>query len=390
MPKLIFVDQLSITHAPIASSYGKKLIPGQNPDYVSTDYCHKTKSGVMNRIYRSTIAPFEFFIKRNSNDYVLQEKDAAAILQLMKADGRGTQNNKHKVLILEGGGAFGILPAYFASLVETHSLPWIEDVNCLSGASIGAVLALCYATGLSPSFVFECFQKRMPECFDKRFMAKINPLATPIYDVAGRDKVLADLLKESKLSSIKKNFPLLDIFIPSKNETDQKYKVFDNITGADDEELCRKVAGYSADAPHYYAGGDWNGKLMLDGGMIEVAPLITTVTGLFGKRKIPFWDMDVLMIGCGYRVDGKKYTAEQYKKLSLLGVATDVIVPNITNSNNMATLYWGQNLGLNSFTYFNPVTIKGDMADIKEMNDALVRALVFEDQFVEVWKEWIK
>ena len=72
---------------------------------------------------------------------------------------------------------------------------------------------------------------------------------------------------------------------------------------------------------------------MIDGGLIEVAPLLTATTALKSKRGTPFKDMDVLMIGVGTEIDREKLTSEKYNGLSILGLATDVIVPYVTEAN---------------------------------------------------------
>lgn len=376
-------DSLNLVAKPIETSYNRRFEKTDNS--FSTDYCHQGDKKLY-RIYGDS-KNGQFFIKEDKERFYFLSQDCQRIRQLLRQNEIKT-DQKTKVLIIEGGGAFGIIPAHFLSLVERHSLRWMDDIDCLSGCSIGGILALCYATGLSPVHVLETFQEKMKSCFDKRFAAMINPIACPTYNNEGLDAVLKNLLGEMKLADIKKKFPLLDVFVPALNLTENKYKVFDNISGDDFDVLCRDVGGFTSAAPSYYYGREFKNNCIVDGGMIEVAPLITTVTGLLGKKNIPFNQMDVLMIGCGQRTDSKKLTCHDYNELSLLGIATDVLAPYVTLSNSLATQYWGNHLGLNSFTYFNPVPVDGEMDNIDDMNAALRECPNYDEQFVEAWVKW--
>lgn len=122
------------------------------------------------------------------------------------------------------------------------------------------------------------FQDRADECFKKRFMAKINPIANPTYDNDSIDSVLTDMIGYKTMGDIKSIYPKLDLIIPSLNITDDSYKVFDNITEQDKDVRLKDIAGYTSAAPSYYSGRDYNGKCMVDGGLIEVAPLLTATT----------------------------------------------------------------------------------------------------------------
>lgn len=295
--------------------------------------------------------------------------------------------SKKKVVIIAGGGAFGIIPAYFFSILN-KSRPF-DKVDCLSGCSIGGILALAYASGNDPSYIYKTFQEKMDDCFIRRFISYVYPLACPTYENDGLDTVLEDIFSNDTMECIRNYYPNLDVFIPALNLTKNSYKVFDNIYFQDKDVKLKDIAGFTSCAPTYYSGREFNGDCFLDGGLIEVAPLLTTITGLSAKRNVNFSDMDVLMLGCGHRTDSAEYTTSEYNSFNLLQVATNVIAPYTTMSNEMATLYWGKNLGLNSFTYFNPVPIKGDMADINEMNLALENAKNYYKEFVITWEDFI-
>jgi patatin-like phospholipase/acyl hydrolase len=265
----------------------------------------------------------------------------------------------------------------------------LDKVDMLSGCSIGAILVAAYAAGRSFTEVDEQFQKRAADCFDKRFMARISPLACPTYDSDSLDEVLRDMIGDELIRDVRDRYPYLDILMPALNLTDDSYKVYDNITPQDGNIFLRDAAADSAAAPSYYKGRDRNGKCMVDGGLIEVAPLLTTTTALKAKRGVEFCDMDVLMLGTGRDVDDTPMTTKRYNGLTLLGLATDVIVPYVTLSNEMATRYWGKNIGYHSFNYFNPCVTNGELDDVSKIPGMIEQAEQYRQEFLAAWDAWM-
>lgn len=297
-------------------------------------------------------------------------------------------SNRKRVLIICGGGIFGCLPAHFLSMLPPEQQN-LDKVDMLSGCSIGAILVAAYAAGRSFTEVDEQFQKRAADCFDKRFMACISPLACPTYDSDSLDDVLRDMIGDELIRDVRDRYPNLDILMPALNLTDDAYKVYDNITPQDGNIFLRDAAADSAAAPSYYKGRDRNGKCMVDGGLIEVAPLLTTTTALKAKRGVEFCDMDVLMLGTGRDVDDKPMTTSRYNGLTLLGLATDVIVPYVTLSNEMATRYWGKHIGYHSFNYFNPCVTNGELDDVSKIPGMIEQADQYRQEFLTAWDAWM-
>lgn len=298
------------------------------------------------------------------------------------------RNKRKRVLILCGGGIYGELPARFLSMLPPDQQN-LDKVDMLSGCSIGAILVAAYAAGRSFTEVEAQFQKRAADCFDKRFMARISPLACPVYATDSLDVVLKDMIGDETIGDVRKRYPNLDILMPALNLTDDAYKVYDNISPQDCNILLRDAAADSAAAPSYYEGRDRNGKCMVDGGLIEVAPLLTTTTALKAKRGVEFQDMDVLMLGTGRDVDDKQMTTKRYNGLTMLGLATDVIVPYVTLSNEMATRYWGKHIGYHSFNYFNPCLINGELDDVSQIPELVEKADGFRQEFLAAWDSWM-
>lgn len=295
---------------------------------------------------------------------------------------------RYKVLIIAGGGVFGAIPAHFLASLPQHQ-QHLNDVDLIAGCSIGGILTACYASGHAFDYTYEKLIELMPQFFDKRFVARLNPLAVPTYDSDSVKRALHKVLGSKTVASVRDTYPDLDMIIPALNITDDSYKVFDNITPQDANVKLATIAQMTSAAPSYYSGVSHDSKCYVDGGLIEVAPLLTATTALKAKRKVPFSKMDVLMIGTGREQQDKPLTAKRYNDLSLLGLATEVIVPYVTLSNEMATRYWGSNIGYGSFTYYNPCTNNGVMDDTDQVPLVIEQAKEHEADFASVWNKWI-
>lgn len=297
---------------------------------------------------------------------------------------------KKKVLIICGGGVFGCIPAYLLGQLPQQYQD-LNKVDLLSGCSIGGILAAAYASGNKFKEVSQKFVLLAQKCFTKRFAAKFNPLACPTYRLDCLKQAIGEVIpKYMELQYTRINYPNLDLIIPALNITQNKYKVYDNITCNDQNQKLIDIALQTAAAPSYFEGVQKGSVCMIDGGLIEVAPLLTATTALKSKRSIPFKDMDVLMIGVGTEIDREKLTLEKYNGLSILGLATDVIVPYVTEANQLATVFWGKNIGYNSFEYFNPCKIKGGLDDVSRIQESIKEAQKYKEQFLQVYTKWIQ
>lgn len=299
-------------------------------------------------------------------------------------------SKKVKVLIIVGGGIYGCIPAHFLSMVpEEEGKRPLQGIDCISGCSIGGILALAYASGGTFASVDRIFRENADRCFCKRAIAYVNPLANPTYRGDKLDEVLEDILSTYKVQDIRSFYPDLDVVVPALNITDDKYKVFNNIADDDQTVPLKDIAAFTSAAPSYFPGREFKGKCIIDGGLIEVAPLMTTVTALKSLRGIEFKDMDVLMLGTGKDISDKPITYEKYESMTLLDLATDIILPYVTFSNELATVYWGNNMGFNSFNYFNPCKHNGDLADVDAIPRCINQCKRYKDDFLDAWNNWL-
>ena len=297
-------------------------------------------------------------------------------------------DKKYKVLALSGGGAHGDIIATFFSYLKTNRL--LDGVDAITGASVGGMLTLAYAIGKTPEEVVSIFRSSVSKIFSKRWQARIWPLACPTYDNKTLDSVVETLVGDKRVGDIRKVYPDLSIFVGSVNVTDDKFKMYDNITGADDDVLLKDIAGQTSAAPSYFYGRDYKGKCMVDQGIVDNFGAISAATGLRHKKGVEFKDMDVLVMGCGKDVDTKDVaTPKRYNNYSLLQICTNLIVPYVTFSNQCITEFWGKNMGFNSFQIFNPVTTECRMDDIDNLPSYEKQCQEHRAEFLEVWHTWL-
>jgi len=293
-----------------------------------------------------------------------------------------------RVLVLEGGGIFGAISAHLLGTLPT-TYQNLESVDVVAGCSVGGMLACAYAAGQSFGYIDTIFQQRAGECFTKRCMAKVNPLACPTYRNDTIDKVIEDMIGGTKIGDIKNIYPNLKIAVPALDITNDKFIVFNNMSHEYDDVPLKDVAGYTSCAPTYFAGRDYKGACIVDGGIIDVTGVLSAVTAIKEHNHIPFCNMSVLIMGAGDDVDDKPLTTKAYNDLGILGVATDVLVPYVTLSNKLFTRKLCEGLGLKYFNYFNPIKTNGKLDEVKQIPDLVSKADKYRDKFKDVWIEWL-
>jgi len=298
---------------------------------------------------------------------------------------------KSKILVISGGGIFGAIPARFLSFVGKQTpdcaIRDLDDVDCIAGASIGGILAAGYAAGNDFVTIDQVFQKRAKDCFKKTFTGTVNPLANHKYDNDSLDSVIKELIGDTTLGQVKKIYPSLEVVIACLNLTDDEYYIFDHKRDA--EVKLADIGSYTSAAPSYFGARNFRGKCVVDSGLIEVFPVMTAVTTYHKRTGVPFSDMDVMAIGVGQDISPKTLTLSRYDNLSLLGIATDVIVPYACLSNSMVVRLYGENIGLNSFRFWNPIHTNGELDDWKQIPALIKECDIYHDDFVKLWNSWL-
>ena len=293
---------------------------------------------------------------------------------------------KHKVLILCGGGIYGAVSSKFLSYLDYD---FVHDIDTIAGTSIGGVQSCCYASGATGEDVLNAFVKEGKNIFKKRTMSKINPLSVPTYGNETLRKMLEQLTCNMEVADVRTIYPDLNLIVPTINLTKDRPKVFDNITGGDDNVSLTEIGLMTSSAPTYFPGIEFGDSCMIDGGLYDVTGLVSGVTCLKGKLGIDFSEMDVLMLGTGTSYVREPISYEEYKDYNIIQMLLNVIVPYITLSSERASEYWGHNMGFNSFTYYNPIQHKGRLDNANELSTLFEDCEMFKKDFIKTWEKFV-
>ena len=105
--------------------------------------------------------------------------------------------------------------------------------------------------------------------------------------------------------------------------------------------------------------------------------------------KINFEDMDVLVLCTGQQIDKACGSFEKVSKWNLLQWALNFIVPDVTNSNESMSKFWGNNLGFHHFEIFNPVQITGSMDDVGNLEYMKTECEMYDKEFLKTWERFL-
>ena len=56
----------------------------------------------------------------------------------------------------------------------------------------------------------------------------------------------------------------------------------------------------------------------------------------------------------------------------------------------MATRFWGQQMGFNSFVYWNPCKTVGGLDDVSAIPESIKQCDALQDDFNEAWNKWLE
>jgi len=282
-----------------------------------------------------------------------------------------------RVLIIAGGGGFGIIPAYFVSGLGVSSL--VGLISACGGTSVGSDLLSAFSAGLNPVKVYDKFIEVLPEIFKQSFWPTIRGAK---YNSSVLKKFLEELQMPEKFGNLK-----IPIVIPVLDFKNNKFKVYDNIIKDEDCDLESYVPSLqSSSAPTYFV--PYLG--CIDGGIVENIPIMTTLSAINDKMGIAFKDMNVLVVGTGF----KNYPPRDMKKVAKWYVWQWLkpMLNELTEANEKASIFWAGRLGLNYFNFFNPVELEKDWEMdrpqdyIKKLPDRCDR---FVDDFRKTFQEFL-
>jgi len=285
---------------------------------------------------------------------------------------------KTKVLIICGGGIFGYIPAKLLASTGFGDNGY-EMADVFGGTSIGGILSLMYSFGYTPDEAEFRFIKLAELAFSRSFWQKFKPWG-PKFDGKGIEKALYNLFGDSLYSEL--HAPAI---IPCIDFRHNRPKVYDNIVeDADMDVRVRDIARATSSAPTYFPPH----RGFIDGGLTANDPTIITAAAVRNKKKIPFKDMDVLVLGTGNIPDPDR-DADKMRSWSSIRWLGE-LMGYFTKGNEMSTEFISGELGFNSYTYYNPVSIDDswDMSDTGLINKLDELTEPYTDEFREIFSKF--
>ena len=291
-----------------------------------------------------------------------------------------------KLLVLEGGGYFGLIDITFLSYLG-KDYDVCKHIDSISGCSIGGIETCALMAATTPYDIQEAFIRCGSKIFKRR--NKFNPLSIPWYSDKGLREAVYEFTGELTIGDTKKIYPSTSMFVPALNMTKNRLKVYDNVDGKDDSYKLLDVSLDTSAACLYFPVRDSNGDAVTDGGLREVAPVVTHACGLKKHLGIPFKDMDVFVICAGNSIDKKVGGYKEVDRWNILDWAKNWIINDITASNENTSKFWGENLGFRSFEWFNPVRIKGSLDDTSKTEYLLEECEMYKGLFLDKWEKFM-
>ena len=283
-----------------------------------------------------------------------------------------------KILVICGGGVFGIIPAYFLSKVHAGKMfQW----DGFAGTSVGSELVLAYAYGRTPDFVYDLFLESFDKIFTRSWLSYVNPWG-PKYSDKELNKILKQLIPEYvNFKDIHK-----PVIVPAYNFKHGRPKIFDNII--EDKDFYMKaweVARASSAAPTYFTPYD----KYIDGGIVANNATVVAAWAFHNKLGIPFSEMEILTIGTG-RQEHEVFDMEAVKKwssLKWLGPMLDML----TLGNEQMWDFGADELGLKKYVYFNPLKLdaRWHLDETDCIPNILFECDGFMQDFEEVYEEFV-
>jgi patatin-like phospholipase/acyl hydrolase len=205
-----------------------------------------------------------------------------------------------RILVIDGGGIKGVLPASFLAHVE-ESLPEkiAEYFDLIVGTSTGGIIALALGLGLSAKETLAFYERHGPKIFYGNpwfrafrgwFRAKYNPqpLRAALEDVFG-ERRLGESTKRLVIPSFNIDTGEVHVWKTSHHPRYER----------DYRSLIVDIALSTAAAPTYFPTHRIaSGTPLIDGGMWANNPIAVALVEAIGILKWPADDLRVLSLGC--------------------------------------------------------------------------------------------
>ena len=288
-------------------------------------------------------------------------------------------NNPLKVLVLSGGGIFGMIPCHFLSLIEDEDF---DKIDVIAGTSIGGILALCYASELGVEKTRRLFKEAAPKIFKRNIFRRLMPGKT-LYSSKQIESFLQKNLP-GKVKDCPKKF-----VVPCMNFRKKSLVIFQNLDESYSDYDLWKIGRSTSAAPIFFE--PFSESILIDGGIIENVPIGIMFSMIQKHLGIAQNKIDVFVLGSGMNHPDDDITLKKVKRFSLVRWAVELLPIIATEANEMLSIIVGKNLGFRNFQYFNPVTIQGRLDDASQIEDGTLEegCEIYNSIFLQEWKKFL-
>ncbi len=279
-----------------------------------------------------------------------------------------------KVAVIAGGGVYGVIPCSFLKCVD------VSGVDVFGGTSIGGILSLHLAEFGDAGKLYEDFKSNIGSIFERSVMNRFNPFS-PKYGAEGIESALQGIFK-STVEHCRGKF-----VVPALNFKNVSPVVFHNFDSEYWHMDLWKIARATSAAPMYFP--PYSENILIDGGILENLPVITTAAMTCKHLGVLPRDLDVFAVGTGMVDQDTSRTNEEVSHYSRLDWAKNLFPILATGGNEMMSELWGGHMGFASFEYFNPVAIDGIMDNVGKIDSIEEKCDLYKGRFVNAWNRFI-
>jgi len=252
--------------------------------------------------------------------------------------------NNYFLVAFAGGSIRGIFQMEIWDILTEKFPELSEKVNLYAGTSVGGISGGSLAAGLSIGAIKSIFLDRVPAVLKQSFIRSIfGGWTMATYDV---EKLIIELSQEygdKKLRNLFTDFVCTTFILDNRAEGLErrwKEKVYETLTGDDDEESLTRVVAMTSAAPGEFATvADGKGSAGYDGGLFATHPILTGIGQTQDDRNrmpdIPIESVRGLLIGTGinpgHYIAGDKH---DYGKIQLVtkGLIPGFLIDGVTGS----------------------------------------------------------
>ena len=284
-----------------------------------------------------------------------------------------------KILVISGGGIYGLIPCCFLKEIDNADLC---KIDIIAGSSVGGILALYLTSNMTASSLYFDFKQAIPEIFKTSFWRKIN-IFSPKYSCKNIEHELKEMLT-STVDHCKINF-----VVPCLGLKDEIPIVFHNFDETYKHIDLWKIGRATSAAPLYFP--PFSENILVDGGVLENIPIVTSSAMACKYLNIKISDIDIFVIGTGNLDINHGKTNERVSRYSVIEWANCLMPILTTKGNEMMSKFWGRYLGFNSFNMFNPVSIDGKIDNINSVISGILedKCEIYIGDFKKQWNEFI-